>query len=36
MIQGYGDTYRLGLADWHLIIDKLAKPTFDGGSNDAA
>jgi hypothetical protein len=30
MVQGYGDTYRLGLADWHLIINSLAKPTFDG------
>ncbi|WP_375415468.1 DUF6537 domain-containing protein [uncultured Bradyrhizobium sp.] len=30
MIQGYGDAYRQGLADWHLIIDGLAKPTFDG------
>jgi len=30
LIQGYGDPYRQGLADWHLIIDGLAKPTFDG------
>jgi hypothetical protein len=30
MIQGYGDVYRQGLADWHVIIDGLAKPTFDG------
>jgi hypothetical protein len=30
MIQGYGDVYRQGLADWHAIIDDLAKPTFDG------
>jgi hypothetical protein len=30
MVQGYGDTYRQGLADWHAIIDGLAKPTFDG------
>src|SRR5436190_4111492 len=30
MVQGYGDTYRHGLADWHAIIDGLAKPTFDG------
>ena len=30
MIHGYGDVYRRGLADWHLIIDGLAKPTFDG------
>ena len=28
--QGYGDAYRQGLADWHAIIDGLAKPTFDG------
>jgi hypothetical protein len=30
MIHGYGDVYRRGLAGWHLIIDGLAKPTFDG------
>lgn len=30
MIQGYGDAYRQGLADWNLIIDGLVKPTFDG------
>lgn len=30
MIQGYGDPYRQGIADWHLIIDGLVKPTFDG------
>src|SRR5215468_8170523 len=30
MVQGYGDTYRHGLADWHIIIDGLVKPTFDG------
>ena len=30
MVQGYGDTYRHGLADWHAIIDGLAKPVFDG------
>lgn len=30
MVQGYGDAYRYGLADWHAIIDGLAKPTFDG------
>lgn len=30
MVQGYGDGYRRGLADWHAIIDGLAKPTFDG------
>jgi hypothetical protein len=30
MIQAHGDPYRQGLADWHLIIDGLAKPTFDG------
>ena len=30
MIQGQGDGYRQGLADWHAIIDGLDKPTFDG------
>ena len=30
MIKGFGDPYRRGLADWHAIIDGLAKPTFDG------
>ncbi len=30
MIQGQGDDYRHGLADWHAIINGLAKPTFDG------
>lgn len=30
MIQGHGDPYRRGLADWHAIIDGLVKPTFDG------
>jgi hypothetical protein len=30
MVQGFGDAYRQGLADWHAIIDGLAKPTFDG------
>jgi hypothetical protein len=30
MISGYGDSYRQGMADWHAIIDGLAKPTFDG------
>ena len=30
MIQGYGDAYRQGVADWRAIIDGLAKPTFDG------
>jgi hypothetical protein len=30
MMQGYGDGYRHGLADWHAIIDGLVKPTFDG------
>ena len=33
MVQGYGDTYRYGLADWHTIIDGLAKPVFDGVLN---
>ena len=26
MVEGYGDRYRQGLADWHAIIDGLAKP----------
>ena len=30
MIQGFGDPYRQGIADWHAIIDGLVKPTFDG------
>ena len=30
MVQGYGEVYRRGMADWHAIIDGLAKPTFDG------
>jgi hypothetical protein len=30
MVQGYGEAYRRGLADWHAIIDGLVKPTFDG------
>jgi hypothetical protein len=30
MIEGYGDSYRQGLSDWHAIIDGLVKPTFDG------
>ncbi len=30
MVQGFGDTYRQGLADWHAVIDGLVKPTFDG------
>jgi hypothetical protein len=30
MVQGFGDAYRQGLADWHAIIDGLAKPMFDG------
>jgi hypothetical protein len=30
MVQGSGHLYRRGLADWHLIINELAKPTFDG------
>jgi hypothetical protein len=31
MVQGYGDAYRQGLADWHAIIDGLVKPACDGG-----
>jgi hypothetical protein len=30
MIEGYGDVYRQGMADWSAIIDSLVKPTFDG------
>lgn len=30
MVQGDGDGYWQGLADWHLIIDGLVKPVFDG------
>ena len=30
MVQGFGDAYRQGLADWHAIIDGRAKPLFDG------
>lgn len=30
MVQGYGEAYRQGMADWNAIIDGLAKPTFDG------
>jgi hypothetical protein len=33
MVQGYGEAYRRGLADWHAIIDGLVKPTFDGTLN---
>lgn len=30
MIEGYGDVYRQGLADWTAIVDGLVKPAFDG------
>ncbi|MGJ4940155.1 DUF6537 domain-containing protein [Bradyrhizobium sp. HKCCYLS1011] len=30
MVQGQGDAYWQGLADWHAIVNGLAKPTFDG------
>lgn len=30
MIQGSGDRYRRGLADWHALIDGIVKPTLDG------
>lgn len=30
MIRGFGHPYRQGMADWHVIIDGLAKPVFDG------
>jgi len=29
MIEGYGDDYRQGLADWNAIIDGVAKPVPD-------
>jgi hypothetical protein len=30
LVQGCGSTYRHGLDNWNMIIDGLAKPTFDG------
>lgn len=30
MIQGSGDGYRRGLANWHALIDGIVKPTLDG------
>jgi hypothetical protein len=30
MVEGFGDSYRQGIADWRAIIDGLAKPMFDG------
>ncbi|MBN9000805.1 MAG: hypothetical protein J0H75_01605, partial [Rhizobiales bacterium] len=30
MIQGSGDGYRRGLADWHALIDGVVKPALDG------
>ena len=30
MVQGQGEAYRQGLADWHAIVNDLVKPTFDG------
>lgn len=30
MIQGSGDGYRRGLADWHALIDGIVKPALDG------
>jgi hypothetical protein len=30
MIEGSGEVYRQGMADWNAIIDGLVKPTFDG------
>jgi hypothetical protein len=30
MVEGYGDSYRQGMADWNAVIDGLVKPTFDG------
>ncbi|MGB3446307.1 MAG: DUF6537 domain-containing protein [Xanthobacteraceae bacterium] len=30
MVQGSGDGYRQGFADWHALIDGIVKPTLDG------
>lgn len=30
LLRGLGGSYKRGLANWHLIINGLAKPTFDG------
>jgi len=30
MVGGSGETYRRGLADWHLLIDGVVKPVLDG------
>jgi hypothetical protein len=30
MVQGSGDGYRRGLADWHALIDGIVKPALDG------
>jgi hypothetical protein len=30
LVSGYGATYRLSLDNWNLIINRLAKPVFDG------
>jgi len=30
LLNGLGEQYRCSLANWHLMIDGLAKPTFDG------
>lgn len=30
LLHGHGETYRRGLTAWHVIIDGLAKPVFDG------
>jgi hypothetical protein len=30
MVQGSGETYRCGLADWHSIVEGLVKPALDG------
>jgi hypothetical protein len=30
LLHGHGETYRRGVAAWHVIIDGLAKPVFDG------
>ena len=30
LVSGYGASYRLSLDNWNLIINRLAKPVFDG------
>ncbi len=30
LVSGYGASYRLSLDNWNLIVNRLAKPVFDG------